>query len=1010
MAILNNSNAISTGGYDVNNSLRFRASASAYLNRTPASATNRRTYTYSFWTKYSTGSSDVSIFSTYGGSAGQFLTIGFIDSGKSLTIDQYNGSTRDLILYTTQVFRDPSAWYHVVVAVDTTQATSSNRIKFYVNGNQVTAFASATYPSLNFDTYVNTTQASNIGRRIDIPGQYYDGYLAEVNFIDGSAKTPSDFGATDATTGVWKPKAYTGTYGTNGFYLPFPLNSTSTYAGSFNGSRSLSVASNAVFGYGTSDFTIEGWFYFNNLNTQSVVSNLTNGSSTAPHIYYDSSSGLSYYTVSAIRINGGALQANNWYHIALCRSGSSTRMFVNGIQVGSTYSDSNNYGTSNPFVIGDYGSPLSGSAQFNGNISNVRVVKGTALYTSNFVPSSIALTAISGTSILTLQNSTIVDNSGNSLSITNTGTVTTATATPFVANIFGDNSGNNNNWVGNNINYSILGTTYDAMKDSPTNTSATVANYANINPLAGSTIGTIDNGNLRLYYNGANWSRQISTIGMTTGKWYAEFTISQIGDNSWQAGVTSFVPTRSSVNQNGESSGSGFLNAYQSAQSGAIIWNNTTRYNLSVVYSAGDVIGVAFDADTGIVKYYRNGSQVGNSGGYTIDNIGSPWYFQMFSKATDGTGSYGIVDANFGQRPFAYTPPTGYVALNTYNLPTPTVLKGNTVMDATLWTGNGASSRSITNAASFRPDFVWIKQRSGTEQHQAFDSIRGATKVLNPNLTNAESTDVTKLTAFNSDGFSLGSELAVNGNGSTYVGWQWQAGQNSTSSNTSGSITSTVSVNTTAGFSVVTFTATGSNATVGHGLGVAPKMIITKQRNVTGSWATYHESLGNTKLIYLDSTGAALGPSSAYWNNTSPTSTVFTFGGALASNTNTIVAYCWAAISGYSAFTSYTGNGSTDGPFIFLGFRPKFVMIKRTDGGTNNWVIFDSSRNTYNATGKELKANTSAAEYDGDSTNPNDFLSNGLKIRHDGTAMNVASGTYIVAAWAENPFKNSNAR
>jgi hypothetical protein len=388
----------------------------------------------------------------------------------------------------------------------------------------------------------------------------------------------------------------------------------------------------------------------------------------------------------------------------------------------------------------------------------------------------------------------------------------------------------------------------------------------------------------------------------------------------------------------------------------------------------------------------------------------------MFSKATDGTGSYGIVDANFGQRPFAYTPPTGYVALNTYNLPTPTILQGNKYMDATLWTGN-SSTQVIVNNAQFKPDFVWAKSRSNAYQNALQDSVRGAGKTLFSALTNAEAGNSGDLiTSFNSNGFTVnatylgGFNETTNNSGSTYVGWQWQAGQGSTSSNTSGSITSTVSVNTTAGFSVVTFTATGSNATVGHGLGVAPKMIITKQRNVTGSWATYHESLGNTKLIYLDSTGAALGPSSAYWNNTSPTSTVFTFGGALASNTNTIVAYCWAAISGYSAFTSYTGNGSTDGPFIFLGFRPKFVMIKRTDGGTNNWVIFDSSRNTYNATGKELKANTSAAEYDGDSTNPNDFLSNGLKIRHDGTAMNVASGTYIVAAWAENPFKNSNAR
>jgi hypothetical protein len=332
-------------------------------------------------------------------------------------------------------------------------------------------------------------------------------------------------------------------------------------------------------------------------------------------------------------------------------------------------------------------------------------------------------------------------------------------------------------------------------------------------------------------------------------------------------------------------------------------------------------------------------------------------------------------------------------------------------MDATLFTGNN-STNTITNAAGFKPDFVWTKSRVNAYNHDLYDSVRGINRTLFSNSTNAESTLTNTLTSFNSNGFTLGVNDDANFvNGSAAVAWQWQAGQGSASSNTSGSITSTVSVNATAGFSVVTYTGTGANATVGHGLGVAPKWVLVKSRTTAENWMNYHTSIGATKYIYLDGTGAAV-TLSTIWNNTAPTSSVFSIGTNVTVNQSSTnyVAYCWAEIAGFSKFGSYTGNGSADGPFVYTGFRPKYVMIKRTDGGTNNWVIFDSSRNTYNATGKELKANTSAAEYDGDSTNPNDFLSNGLKIRHDGTAMNIASGTYIYMAFAENPFKNSNAR
>jgi len=337
----------------------------------------------------------------------------------------------------------------------------------------------------------------------------------------------------------------------------------------------------------------------------------------------------------------------------------------------------------------------------------------------------------------------------------------------------------------------------------------------------------------------------------------------------------------------------------------------------------------------------------------------------------------------------------------TYAIP-----NGRTVMDATTYTGNG-SSLSVTNAGSFKPDFVWYKGRSNTYNNGLFDSVRGTTKFLASNLSDAEAT-YSGVTSFDSSGFTVGSDAGGNSNGASMVAWQWQAGQGSTSTNNNGSVTSTVSVNATAGFSIVTYTnpASGSSWTVGHGLGVAPAMIITKQRSATSGWAVYHQSLGATNSVFLQSTGASA--SRTIFNNTAPTSTVMSFAG-LGSNYDasaTMVAYCWAPVAGFSQFGSYTGNGSADGPFVYTGFRPKFVLRKRTDT-TSYWVTMDSTRNTYNLVDLALYPNDSLAE---SSDNGFDFLSNGFKIRSSGSNINASGGTYIYMAFAENPTKFANAR
>jgi hypothetical protein len=345
-------------------------------------------------------------------------------------------------------------------------------------------------------------------------------------------------------------------------------------------------------------------------------------------------------------------------------------------------------------------------------------------------------------------------------------------------------------------------------------------------------------------------------------------------------------------------------------------------------------------------------------------------------------------------------------------------------MDATTYTGNGTNPRSITNSASFKPDFVWVKTRSVSRNHVLFDSVRGAgsTKGLFSNLTDAEGGSAGNetsvygyLSSFNSDGFStaVGStnNNYYNTNADTYVAWQWQAGQGVTSSNTNGSITSTVSVNATAGFSVVTYTGNGSTGTVGHGLGVAPSFILVKNRTSTiDNWQVYHSSLGNTQRLTLNTTNAADAPSPGMWNSTSPTSSVFSVGNQTGVNAaTTYVAYCWAPVAGFSQFGSYTGNGSTDGPFVYTGFRPRYVMFKRTDtGGAGfDWYIVDTVRNTYNASGTSLWADLPDAEVSGTFI---DILSNGFKFRGTSTGYNGSGGTYIYACFAENPFKYALAR
>ena len=322
-----------------------------------------------------------------------------------------------------------------------------------------------------------------------------------------------------------------------------------------------------------------------------------------------------------------------------------------------------------------------------------------------------------------------------------------------------------------------------------------------------------------------------------------------------------------------------------------------------------------------------------------------------------------------------------------------------------LYTGNG-TTQSITGVG-FQPDWTWIKERSSTSNHEVYDSTRGATKLLSPNNTDAEGTNASALTSFDSDGFSVGSGGAVNENSQTYVGWNWKADGGTTSSNSDGSITSTVQANTTAGFSIVTYTGNGtSGATVGHGLGKAPATVIIKSRDDADSWLVLPPSLGATKALNLDTTGQVQ-TYTPYFNDTNPTSTVFSLGndGRTNGSSENFVAYCFADVKGYSKFGSYTGNGNANGPFIYTGFRPAFVIAKVTNA-TNSWTIQDNKRNVDNPVSNYLLANDSGAE--GTSGLDFDFLSNGFKLRTASGAVNGSGNTHIYMAFAEFPLVGSN--
>lgn len=545
-----------------------------------------------------------------------------------------------------------------------------------------------------------------------------------------------------------------------------------------------------------------------------------------------------------------------------------------------------------------------------------------------------------------------------------------------------DTSGNGNYWNTNNISVTA-GVTYDSMVDTPTN------NYATLNPLdlvSGGTAYVTSGANLDITTAATYAAR--STIWPTSGKVWAEYTMTSsgtangtvLGVGRVDANIASGTGTYTTYRMNGNKEVNGTGSAY-----GATFTNT-------------DVIGIAWDVSAGTIEFYK---QTSGSGSFTsqgqLTGISTAGDVTLLCR-TANSGSW-----NFGQRPFNNSSiPSGYVGLCTANLPAVAITNPKKHFNAKTRTGTAATF-SVTGEL-FQPGMVWTKGRSGATDHAIYDAVRGVEKRLETNNTDAEVTgDTTGLTAFNSDGFTGGALAQINTNSATYIDWMWKA-NGAGSSNTDGSRTSTVSANITAGFSIASFnTGAAANVTVGHGLSVVPSMIILKNRS-TQEWNVWHKNLTNTQdrfLILNASNGE--GTAVRMWANTAPTSSVFSIesGYTIAASTDAI-AYNFAEVPGYSKIGSYTGNGSADGPFVWCGFRPKWVLFKRVDSA-DNWIIFDAARAEYNATQMQVYPNLTNAE---DSGRTIDLLSNGFKIRDASPGIN---GTAMVfAAFAEHPYGGSN--
>lgn len=923
--------------YQISQSLRFNDNDNAYLIRTPSSASNRQTWTWSGWVKRGNLGSQQGLFSA--GTGVNDTSIVRFDTADTITFHCFRG-TFDWRLITTQKFRDQSSWYHIVVVADTTNANASDRVRLYVNGVRITDFSTETLPTLNFNAgFVNNTVSHTHGNYAGDSSMDLDAYESEVNFVDGQALTANDFG--EFKNGVWIPKEYTGSYGTNGFHLDF---SDPGFIG-----KDVKVGPNLVT---NGSFT-------ENVNDWSLVSNVAGGpsitwQSDGSALITNATNNSVYYTQAFPTEIGETYYLSSW---------------VEGISIGGSTREARMYWAT---ADDNTGGAL---------LASVPQSAGDGWLTGSFVATTTTSYIVIGVDIL---GSSQYGARFDRISATKT-------------------SGTND-WEDNGLVVS------DVVLDSPTN------NWCNGNPLSATFSSlTFSEGNLEL-----DWSANVaannhskSTFGISSGKWYWEVRQDTGGLGSLSHGVVD-VKAKSGVTP---VSGDGwFYYGYSSASK-----THTSSEAYGATYTGGDIIGILLDMDTGDIEFFKNGVSQGiaysNVAGtvtpcafYDQSNTaqGCTYNFGQDSTFAGATTSGGNTDSN-GIGDFKYPVPAGALALCSSNLPELVIGPNSATIagdhfNSILYQATGVEL-PITGVG-FSPDVLWNKGRNDAQSHKIFDKIRGATLSVWPDTTFVENVDAESVKSFDVDGFTLGTSLSVNNSTvplTNYVTWCWKMDGTGTVNN-DGTIQTTVSANEVAGQSVGTYTSDGSDAnrTVGHGLLKPIELGIVRSRTEARHWLIWHKDMNDPDDAALFTTGI---PASFRFGPNAPTSEVFgVYGGQGNRGTNDYMFLAFHSVDGYSDISSYVGNGSTDGVFVYCGFKPAFVVIKCIDS-VDNWRVYDNLRDGFNPENDPLYPNLSSPE--NEVSNHLDFVANGFKTRSDNNNLN--GNRYIYMAFAESPFKYSNA-
>ncbi len=753
------------------------------------------------------------------------------------------------------------------------------------------------------------------------------------------------------------------------------VGATASYYGSamsFDGSGdNLTMVGSSDFNFGTNDFTIESWVHPTSFSgTHQIISCAVNNDNWqlmrhSSGVLRWNSNGTNEGSTSAYNA-GVDVPLNQWSHVAVSLHDTTLRLFMNGVCVGLTTTYTSNLNFDGSPCLGAWDADKS-LETWTGYMSDMRIYKGLAKYKNGFdVPKPYTPVATSS---------------------------------------------------------SVGFATFRQVPDNCKN------NFATLNPLncygGTSSTATLTNGNLTQTTTNGNRGYRSSTIGITTGKWYAEVQVQN--SQTLRIGVIADKsPMQETDNVGVSRSEFAYLTTGAYGFNGALPAYGDT-------YTNNDVIGIALNRTDGTITFFKNGVSQGIATDILNNGDYDDQYFHFIS-ADSSLSESGVFSWNFGQNPtfsgnvsvsstqrnadangigqFRYAPPADHLALCEDNLPTPAIADPGDYFKTVLWTGDGTSGRSITGVG-FKPDFVWIKKRFGgtARSNQLFDSVRGGGYNLHSDSTGKEDFSTTRLLSFDDDGFSIGNDDGSNGNGDSFVAWCWQAGAGTTSLNTDGAINSVVSVNQDAGFSIVSYTGTGSNTTVGHGLTITPNVVICKNRtDDSTNWSFNGNVAGlvyGTNKMVLQGTGNIVSDTNEVMG---AGTSILNLGNSGATNdtNDEQIAYCWHEVEGFSKIGGYIGNGDNDGPFVYCGFKPAWVLIKKTNGsGTENWRLFDSSRSPYNQNNLHLLPSSSNAE---SSETGMDFVSNGFKLRHSDVHQNQDGTTYFFMAFAESPFQTANAK